>query len=165
MLTTSNARVGGTRAAAARTRDERVGERPRTSSVLAPAEEYLEVGFNYRMTDLQAAIGLVQLAKLPKIVARRRELAAGYAAALADVDGAAAGRRPAVGHRATSSPSGWRCCPARRTGREGLLEALADAGHLRPARHHGRPPATRVPRPGHRRSCRCRSPSGSRTTR
>ena len=33
-------------------------------------ESYPEVGFNYRMTDLQAAIGRVQLQRLPAIVAR-----------------------------------------------------------------------------------------------
>ena len=35
-------------------------------------EQYLETGFNYRMTDVQAAIGLVQLGKLDQMVARRR---------------------------------------------------------------------------------------------
>src|SRR5919199_403934 len=35
-------------------------------------EEYAELGFNYRMTDLQAAVGRVQLERLPGIVARRR---------------------------------------------------------------------------------------------
>ena len=46
-----------------------------------------EVGFNYRMTDLQAAIGLVQLRRLDAMVERRRELAARYAAALATIPG------------------------------------------------------------------------------
>ena len=36
-------------------------------------ERYTEVGFNVRMTDIQAAIGLVQMGKLPEMVARRRE--------------------------------------------------------------------------------------------
>jgi perosamine synthetase len=48
-------------------------------------EQYLEVGFNYRMTDVQAAIGLVQLSKLPDMVDRRREIVAEYRRALADV--------------------------------------------------------------------------------
>lgn len=47
-------------------------------------EEYVVVGWNYRMTDLQAAIGLEQMKKLDAIVARRRALAARYAAGLAD---------------------------------------------------------------------------------
>ena len=38
----------------------------RHASILAPPEEYLEIGFNYRMTDLQAAVGLVQLGRLGK---------------------------------------------------------------------------------------------------
>ena len=44
----------------------------RHASVLAPAESYVEVGYNYRMTDLQAAVGIVQLARLPEVVRRRR---------------------------------------------------------------------------------------------
>jgi perosamine synthetase len=42
-----------------------------------------EIGWNYRMTDVQAAIGLVQLGRLDGLLARRRALAAKYAAALA----------------------------------------------------------------------------------
>ena len=41
-------------------------------------EEYRELGYNYRMTDIQAAIGLVQLRKLDSILAERRRLAARY---------------------------------------------------------------------------------------
>lgn len=59
----------------------------RHASILAPAEEYLEVGFNYRMTDLQAAVGIVQLGRLREAVKRRRELAATYADAFAGVEG------------------------------------------------------------------------------
>ncbi|WP_260955448.1 UDP-4-amino-4,6-dideoxy-N-acetyl-beta-L-altrosamine transaminase [Pseudomonas citri] len=40
--------------------------------------QQIELGFNYRMTDLQAALGLSQLNKLDGFVARRRELAARY---------------------------------------------------------------------------------------
>ena len=40
--------------------------------------EQLELGFNYRMTDFQAALLLSQLDKLPRFKARRRELAAYY---------------------------------------------------------------------------------------
>jgi perosamine synthetase len=42
-------------------------------------EEYLTVGFNYRMTDIQAAIGRQQLKRLPSLIAKRRALAARYA--------------------------------------------------------------------------------------
>ncbi len=57
----------------------------RHASVLAPAESYVEVGYNFRMTDLQAAVGLVQLQRLPEIVARRRVLADTYAKHIAEV--------------------------------------------------------------------------------
>ncbi|MFJ2689764.1 UDP-4-amino-4,6-dideoxy-N-acetyl-beta-L-altrosamine transaminase [Pseudomonas sp. NPDC087336] len=40
--------------------------------------QQVELGFNYRITDLQAALGLSQLGKLDEFVARRRELAARY---------------------------------------------------------------------------------------
>jgi dTDP-4-amino-4,6-dideoxygalactose transaminase len=50
-------------------------------------ERYLEVGFNYRMTDIQAAVGLVQLAKLPEMVRRRREIVGDYRAGLVDIPG------------------------------------------------------------------------------
>lgn len=48
-------------------------------------ESYLGVGYNYRMTDLQAAIGRVQLGRLPGLVEERRRLATRYAALLADL--------------------------------------------------------------------------------
>jgi dTDP-4-amino-4,6-dideoxygalactose transaminase len=44
-------------------------------------EDYPVVGFNYRMTDIQGAIGREQLKRLPALVVRRRELAARYEAA------------------------------------------------------------------------------------
>jgi len=47
--------------------------------------EQQELGFNYRLTDLQSALGRSQLAKLERFVARRNELAARYRELLADV--------------------------------------------------------------------------------
>lgn len=47
-------------------------------------EEYRTIGYNYRLTDIQAAVGRVQLTRLPGIVERRRALAARYADLLAD---------------------------------------------------------------------------------
>jgi dTDP-4-amino-4,6-dideoxygalactose transaminase len=55
----------------------------RHSSSKVMIESYDEVGFNYRMTDLQAAVGLVQLQRLDGMLARRRELAARYSSHLA----------------------------------------------------------------------------------
>lgn len=59
----------------------------RHSSPQVIFEDYVSVGFNYRMTDIQAAIGRKQLERLPTIVARRREIASRYAELLGDVDG------------------------------------------------------------------------------
>ncbi|WP_269532008.1 UDP-4-amino-4,6-dideoxy-N-acetyl-beta-L-altrosamine transaminase [Chitinimonas sp. BJYL2] len=44
-----------------------------------------ELGYNYRLTDIQAVLGLSQLQKLDQFVARRRELAARYDELLADL--------------------------------------------------------------------------------
>ena len=46
-------------------------------------EEYLEVGYNYRLTDIQAAIGREQLKRLPHLVEARRRLARRYQKKLA----------------------------------------------------------------------------------
>jgi len=59
----------------------------RHSAASPVIEEYVESGFNYRMTDIQAAIGLVQVGRLDAIVERRRRLAWGYQQALAGVPG------------------------------------------------------------------------------
>ena len=72
-------------------------------------EQYLEVGFNYRMTDVQAAIGLVQVTRLDDIVRRRRELAARYHAMLADVENLATARDPEWG--TTNYQSFWVLLP------------------------------------------------------
>jgi dTDP-4-amino-4,6-dideoxygalactose transaminase len=48
-------------------------------------EEHVQLGFNYRLTDIQAAVGRVQLARLPAIVERRRTLAARYQRRLSDL--------------------------------------------------------------------------------
>ena len=46
--------------------------------------EMQELGFHYRVTDIQCALGLSQLGKLDRFLARRRELAAGYDRAFAE---------------------------------------------------------------------------------
>ena len=47
--------------------------------------QQIELGFNYRMTEMQAALGLQQLERLDAYVARRNELAERYDQALADL--------------------------------------------------------------------------------
>jgi dTDP-4-amino-4,6-dideoxygalactose transaminase len=50
-------------------------------------EDYLVVGFNYRMTDVQAAVGRKQLERLPELITRRRALASRYAELLGNIEG------------------------------------------------------------------------------
>ncbi|MFH7024939.1 MAG: DegT/DnrJ/EryC1/StrS family aminotransferase [Heteroscytonema crispum UTEX LB 1556] len=50
-------------------------------------ESYPMLGYNYRMTDIQAAVGREQLKRLPEIIERRRYLAQRYHQMLADVPG------------------------------------------------------------------------------
>jgi dTDP-4-amino-4,6-dideoxygalactose transaminase len=49
-------------------------------------EDHLEVAYNYRMTDIQAAVGIQQLAKLDWIVEERRKIAQRYLSELADIE-------------------------------------------------------------------------------
>jgi dTDP-4-amino-4,6-dideoxygalactose transaminase len=59
----------------------------RHSSRQVIVESYPMLGFNYRMTDIQAAVGREQLKKLPAMVERRRELASRYHVLLARIPG------------------------------------------------------------------------------
>lgn len=121
MLTTANP-AWADRARRLREHAMSISAADRQASVLAPAEEYTEVGFNFRMTDLQAAIGLVQLGKLPAIVERRREIAARYARELAGTPGVRPVVDPAYG--TGNFQSYW----VEVDDREGVLAALAEAG-------------------------------------
>lgn len=49
--------------------------------------EMVDLGFNYRISDLQCALGLSQLRQLPCSLERRKSIAAQYDQRLADVDG------------------------------------------------------------------------------
>ena len=99
----------------------------RHATLISPPERYEEVGFNFRMTDLQAAMGLVQLTRLDAIVTRRRVLAARYRAALGAVPGIRVVDDPA--HGTSSFQSLWiEVGDAHRVDREGLLAALATRG-------------------------------------
>jgi dTDP-4-amino-4,6-dideoxygalactose transaminase len=96
-------------------------------SLVSPPEEYDELGFNYRMTDLQAAVGLVQLGRLDEVVRRRRVLATGYAKAVEDIDGLRAVADPP--HGTSNFQSFWvEVEDDYPLEREGLLRALADEG-------------------------------------
>ncbi|MCF2529993.1 DegT/DnrJ/EryC1/StrS family aminotransferase [Yinghuangia soli] len=105
-------------------------------------ETYDELGFNYRMTDVQAAIALVQLGRLDAMVARRRELAARYRTLLAGVAGLRLVGDPAYGE--TNFQACWVLLDEDFPyGRDELLGKLSAAGisgrrgimaaHLEPA--------------------------------
>jgi perosamine synthetase len=114
----------------------------RHASTKPVLEAYLETGFNYRMTDIQAAVGLVQLGRLPGLVAQRRALAARYHELLAGIDGLSPVRDPEFGQ--TNFQSFWVLLTEEYgTGRDEALSELAAAGvsarrgimasHLEPA--------------------------------
>lgn len=70
----------------------------RHSSPTVVFESYPELGFNYRLTDIQAAVGREQLKRLPEAVARRRQLAARYHELLAEIPGLLLPQEPAWAH-------------------------------------------------------------------
>lgn len=119
-------------------------------------ERYTETGFNFRMTDIQAAVGLVQLRKLPAMVARRRELARRYQQLLAGLPGLRTATDPACG--STNYQSFWLLLPAASpVSRDEMLHRLARAeisarrgimaAHLEPAyagHPHGPLPVTEL---------------------
>lgn len=53
----------------------------------APWYEHTEVGYNYRMSNILAAIGRAQLSKLDEFIARRREIRQMYVDGFADIEG------------------------------------------------------------------------------
>jgi UDP-4-amino-4,6-dideoxy-N-acetyl-beta-L-altrosamine transaminase len=66
--------------------------------------EQIELGFNFRMTDLQAALGLSQLARLESFIERRRAIAEHYDQQL---------QHMGIGLPAPSSDSAWHLYPIR----------------------------------------------------
>lgn len=63
-----------------------VNDRVRHSSAKVIMEDHLEVGYNYRLTDIQAAVGIKQLEKLDWIIAERRKIAQRYQDAFKNID-------------------------------------------------------------------------------
>jgi perosamine synthetase len=148
MLATSDAELAG-RLRRLREHGMSVSAAERHAAGRVIIERYLETGFNFRMTDVQAAIGLVQLSRLDEIVARRRRLAGRYRELLRDVPGLEMPVDPSYGE--TNHQSFWVVLPdGFPVERDELLERLLDAGisarrgimaaHLEPAhaeRSHG----------------------------
>lgn len=73
------------------TDDEALASRCRTlrDHAMPPHRRYWheEVGFNYRMTNLQAAVGVAQMERIEHFLARKRAIAAHYRERLADLPG------------------------------------------------------------------------------
>ncbi len=90
--------------------------------------EMVDLGYNYRLTDVACALGLAQLERLPANLARRREIAARYASRLRDLPGLVL---PAERDHARSA---WHLYPVRlelerlATDRDELLAALRAEG-------------------------------------
>jgi perosamine synthetase len=84
MITTADSEVAA-RLRRLRQHAMNVSDLARHSATKVAFESYDEVGFNYRMTDLQAAIGLVQLDRLPAMLECRRNLAARYSQRLSSI--------------------------------------------------------------------------------
>jgi len=77
MITTANEELA-VRLRKLRQHSMTVSDLTRHSSTQVVTESYDEVGYNYRMTDMQAALGLVQLQRLNEMLGRRRHLASRY---------------------------------------------------------------------------------------
>lgn len=63
--------------------------RSRRNLCFQPRRRFLhdELGHNFRLTNLQAALGVAQLERVDEIVARKRAIGAGYTASLSGIDG------------------------------------------------------------------------------
>lgn len=88
-------------------------------------ETHPVLGYNYRMTDIQAAVGREQLKRVPEIVATRRRLAARYNELLANNFGLETPKEPA------NKRSNWQSysvtLPAH-CDQRGVMQAMLDAG-------------------------------------
>ncbi len=144
MLTTSRA-DWAQRARRLREHAMSVSAMDRHASLVASPESYSEVGFNFRMTDIQAAVGIVQLGRLPEMVARRRLLAKAYAEVVSDLPGLRMVADPSWG--TSNFQSCWvEVLQEHPMDREELLLHLAEAGvsarrgimaaHRQPAHSH-----------------------------
>jgi perosamine synthetase len=90
-------------------------------------ERYDEVGYNFRMTDMQAAVGLVQLGRVEGFIERRREFAARYTEAFSKYDWMVPPVEP-QGLRHNFQSYMVRMLPNAPISRDDLMQALLDRG-------------------------------------
>ncbi len=83
---TTNDAAAAERLRTIRSHGASVSDLARHQSGTTDIEEYRELGYNYRMTDIQGAIGVVQMRRLDEVVGARRRLAERYTALLAGDD-------------------------------------------------------------------------------
>jgi len=102
-----------------------VSDRVRHSANQVIFEEHAVIGYNYRMTDVQAAIGREQLKRLPDIVTARRRLGARYRELLADIPGLTLPHEPEWAR--TNWQSFWVRLPAH-CDQRGVMQAMLDRG-------------------------------------
>jgi perosamine synthetase len=126
MLVTDN-EAWAERARALRSAGANVSDLARHQAKGVVLPEYPEAGFNYRMTDMQAAIGLVQLERLPEIQRRRRRQAALYDQALAGLDEVAPPFVPPYAEHAFSSYC-IRLRPTAAVGAHTVVARMAERG-------------------------------------
>jgi perosamine synthetase len=103
MVTTNDPAIGN-RVARLRSHGAAISEEQRHLSrapYLLP--EFDDIGFNYRMSDLQAAVGLVQLGRLDEFIDERDRMAERYAQELSDVEWLTPPQRPANGRHGWQS--------------------------------------------------------------
>jgi dTDP-4-amino-4,6-dideoxygalactose transaminase len=98
---------------------------------------HVRLGFNYRFTDLQAAVGIAQLEKLDEILRLRADAAARYGELLAGIDGVQPPRPDDVDHRRSWFVYVVQVAPGvdRDTVLERLTEQGIEAAHYVPCVH------------------------------
>jgi len=104
-----------------------VNDLQRHQAATVVTEEYLELGYNYRLTDVQAALGLAQLQRLAGIIQRRRALAARYDLELARLEKLELFREPEEA-RWNQQTYLVRLRDATASTRDRLMQKLLDAG-------------------------------------
>ena len=104
-----------------------ISDRARHCSKKVIFEHYPALGYNYRMTDIQAAVGVEQLKKVEKMVKKRRQIAKLYAEGLKDIEWLKTPVEPAY------CRTNWQSYPVRilknsPVKRDKLMQRLLDAG-------------------------------------
>lgn len=97
--------------------------------------QQLDLGYNYRITDIQCALGVSQMKKLDRFLARRREIARRYDRAFSQIDGIT------IPKQLENTNSGWHLYIIQVENRKEVFENLRDKGigvnvHYIPVYYH-----------------------------